>query len=73
MRINPLNLSLTIPTDLFIMLKSQTLQTMVLNTGLKMKLNPSQSDKIYDGLVAEVMTLCQCSKPKAIAVIIANN
>ena len=55
------------------MLKSQTLQTMVLNTGLKMKLNPSQADKIYDGLVAEVMTLCQCSKPKAIAVIIANN
>tara|TARA_R100000152_G_C6552511_1_gene26477 strand:- start:89 stop:256 length:168 start_codon:yes stop_codon:yes gene_type:complete len=55
------------------MLKSQTLQTMVLNTGLKMNLNPSQSDKIYDGLVGEVMTLCQCSKSKAIAIIIANN
>ena len=51
--------------------KDQTLQTMILNAGLEMELNPNQKPRRYEQLIRDVMQLFKCSKIEALKLIIS--
>tara|TARA_R100000781_G_scaffold90212_1_gene55711 strand:+ start:55 stop:222 length:168 start_codon:yes stop_codon:yes gene_type:complete len=53
-------------------MENQTLQTMILNAGLEMELNPSKKSKRYDQLLGEIKQLFNCSEIEAIKLILSN-
>jgi hypothetical protein len=53
-------------------MKNSTLQTMILNAGLEMELNPSKKSERYDQLLGEIRQLFNCSEIEAIKLILKN-
>tara|TARA_R100000664_G_scaffold22436_1_gene31932 strand:- start:877 stop:1056 length:180 start_codon:yes stop_codon:yes gene_type:complete len=51
-------------------MQNQTLNTMILNTGLEMELDPENKEKRYNELIRDTRNILECNEIEAIKIIL---
>jgi len=51
-------------------MQNQTLNTMILNTGLEMELDPDNKEKRYNELIRDTRNILKCNEIEAIKIIL---